>query len=395
MQALTGESRDDTLETLVQDTPQNLWRRIYRRAAGFVAGNRIFALTVILPTTLAILYFGLIASDIYISESRFVVRSPQKQNQMGIVGAILQNTGFSRSQDDTYPVHDFILSRDALKALDDSLQLKKTYSSSGIDFLNRFGIDWDDSFEALYKYYSKRVTIDYDSASSITTLKVSGFSAKEVYVINNQLLRMSEDLINKLNDRAREDVIGYATREEKAAEVIAKDAALALSAFRNSQGIVDPDRESAMQLQAVLKLQDDLISSKTQLAEVRTFSPNNPQIPVLQKRIETLQTEIRNETVKVTGGNKSLVSKASTYERLTLDRGFADKVLASALSALETARNDAQRQQLYLERIVEANTPDVAVEPRRIRSIFATFFLGLVAWGVLTILVAGVREHRD
>ena len=35
--------------------------------------------TVLLPTVLAILYFGPIASDVYISESRFVVRNPQRQ----------------------------------------------------------------------------------------------------------------------------------------------------------------------------------------------------------------------------------------------------------------------------------------------------------------------------
>ena len=60
----------------------------------------ILWLTVIIPTALAVIYFGLIASDVYISESRFVVRSPQRQAQTGL-GALLQGTGFSRSQDDT------------------------------------------------------------------------------------------------------------------------------------------------------------------------------------------------------------------------------------------------------------------------------------------------------
>ena len=80
--------------------------------------NIILWCTVIIPTVLAIIYYGLIASDVYISESRFVVRSPQRQTQTGL-GALLQGTGFARSQDDTYSVHDFVLSRDALKELDD------------------------------------------------------------------------------------------------------------------------------------------------------------------------------------------------------------------------------------------------------------------------------------
>ena len=69
--------------------------------------------------------------------------------------------------------------------------------------------------------------------------------------------------------------------------------------------------------------------------------------------------------------------------------------LASALASLESARNEAQRQQVYLERIAQPSLPDVAQEPRRLRSIAATFILGLVAWGILSMLVAGVREHQD
>jgi len=30
-----------------------------------------------------------------------------------------------------------------------------------------------------------------------------------------------------------------------------------------------------------------------------------------------------------------------------------------------------------------------------VRAVFSTFVLGLISWGILTILVAGVREHKD
>lgn len=78
-----------------------------------------------------------------------------------------------------------------------------------------------------------------------------------------------------------------------------------------------------------------------------------------------------------------------------MDRAFAEKQLATALVALEQARSDAQRKQLYLERIVQPNLPDIGLEPRRIRSVFATLLVGLLTWGILSMLVAGVREHRD
>ena len=59
----------------------------------------------------------------------------------------------------------------------------------------------------------------------------------------------------------------------------------------------------------------------------------------------------------------------------------------------QQARNEAQRKQAYVERIVQPNLPDAPVEPRRLRGILATLLLGLLAYGILRMLLAGVKEH--
>ena len=357
--------------------------------------NVILWCTVIIPTALAVIYFGLIASDVYISESRFVVRSPQRQTQTGL-GALLQGTVFSRSQDDTYSVHDFVLSRDALKELDDQLAVRKAYASRDADFINRFpGLNWDDSFEAFHRYYRDRVTLDYDTVSSITILKVRAFTADDSKKINDLLLKMGERLVNNLNDRSRQDLIKTAELEVAVGEEKVTRAAVALAGFRNNQSVFDPDKQSALQLQGVSKLQEELVLTETQLAQIQRVSPNNPQVSSLRSRVETLRRAIANETAKVAGGGSSLTSKSAAFERFTLDKVFAEKQLAAALTALESARSEALRKQLYLERLVQPNLPDKAVEPRRIRSVIMVFVLGLVAWGVISLLVASIKEHTD
>lgn len=357
--------------------------------------NRLFLLTVAVPTTLAVVYFGLMASDVYLSESRFVVRSPDRQVATGL-GALLKGAGFSRAQDDSYTVHDYALSRDALKEINDKLAIGKVFASRDVDVISRFGgLDFDNSFEALHRYYQKKVDVQQDTASSITTLTVRAYTAQDAQSINQKLLELSEGLVNRLNERGRQDLIRSAATEVADAETKSKAAALVLSAYRNAEGVVDPERQATVQLQQVAKLQDELIATKTQLAQLRSFTPENPQIQALQTRARTLQTEIDIETGKVTGGERSLANKAADYQRLALEREFADKQLANALASLEQARNEAQRKQVYLERIVQPSLPDTALEPRRLRSMLATFVLGLVAWGILSMLLAGVREHQD
>ena len=367
----------------------------FARTVRFLKTNTIFMLTVLIPTALAIIYYGLIASDVYISESRFVVRSPQRQASTGL-GALLQGTGFARSQDDTYSVHDFVMSRDALKELDDQLKVRKSFSSKDADVINRFpGLDWDDSFEAFHRYYKKRVTIDYDTVSSISVLNVRAFTADDAKNINDLLLKMGERLVNNLNDRSRQDLIKVAQQEVSIAEEKAKAAAVSLSAFRSNQSGFDPTGQSAAQLQSVGKIREELMSAEAQLAQLVQLSPNNPQLKVLRSRVESLRASAANEAAKVTGSGNSFASKATGFDRLTLEKQFADRQLAAAFSSLESAKSEAQRKQLYLERLVQPNLPDMAVEPRRIRSVLMIFALGLIAWGVVSLLVASVKEHSD
>ena len=73
----------------------------------------------------------------------------------------------------------------------------------------------------------------------------------------------------------------------------------------------------------------------------------------------------------------------------------AASALFLVLAPEASARSEALRKQLYLERLVQPNLPDKAVEPRRIRSVLMVFVLGLVAWGVISLLVASIREHID
>jgi capsular polysaccharide transport system permease protein len=353
-------------------------------------------LTVIVPTCASILYYGLIASDVFISESRFLVRSPQHQAQSGLFGQILQGSGLTHSQDDTYSVHDYILSRDALHELDAKLGVRKAFTSKHVDPLNRFaGLYWDDSFEEFYRYYGKHVGVEYDPSTSISMLTVRAFTAQDAERINDLLLQMSESLVNTLNDRSRRDLIHYAEDEVKLATDKATAAAVALFQYRSKHEVFEPDKQAAIQLGSVAKIQEDLIATEAQLAQVRKLSPNNPQISGLESRADTLRHAIVTEASKVTSANGSFSARAPEFERLTVESIFSDKQLGVALADLESARNEALRQQLYLERLVQPNLPDKAMEPRRIRSVFTVLLVGLIAWGVISLLIAAVREHSD
>ncbi|KUO51818.1 MAG: hypothetical protein APF82_09705 [Sphingomonadales bacterium BRH_c42] len=355
----------------------------------------LFWLTVVVPTLLATLYFGLLASDVYISESRYVVRSPEKP-QKGGIGLLLGSAGFSTASEEVRAAQGFIESRDALHAINKDGFVSKAWSNDTISIMDRFNpLGWSGSFEDLYKYYGGKVDAQYDAETGITTLTARAFQPKDALAINARLLERSEQLVNDLNSRGSGDLVRYAEREVQEAKAQASAAALELATYRNRMGVIDPERQAAVQLQMISKLQDELIGARLQLLELSRLAAQNPQIPVLKVRIGGLEQAVKEQLGAIAGSEGSLSEAAAEYQRLQVQREFADQQLGLSLAALQDARNEARRQVAYVERVAQPSLPDDALEPRRTRGILATLIIGLVAWGIMSMLLAGVREHRN
>lgn len=357
--------------------------------------NKFFLVTVVAPTLLSTAYFGVFASDVYISEARFVVRSPDQPQQTGI-GVLLKTAGFSNSGDEISSARSYLISRDALAALNREQRFSAAYGSEKVSIFDRFNpTGLFGSFEDLYSYFQNKVKVDVDPETSITVLTVRAYNPDDAQEINEELLKMAEATVNKLSSRGRDDLVKFAQAEVEEAKNRARNAAEALAAYRNQAGVVDPEKQAAVQLQMISKLQDELIVSKTQLRQLKALAPRNPQIGGLEIKVDELTKQISDQMKDVAGGQESLANTAPKYQALALESQYSDKQLTAALASLQDARNEARRKQAYVERIVEPNRPDDAVEPRRLRSILATFLLGLVAWGVASMLFAGIREHRE
>src|SRR5438874_9525492 len=88
-----------------------------RIAAFFRSLNIWFWAIVGLPTLIAGVYYFAIASDLYLSEVRFVVRGPAK-NPVSAISSLLSSGGASSVSEDTYAVHEYLLSRDAVRRLE-------------------------------------------------------------------------------------------------------------------------------------------------------------------------------------------------------------------------------------------------------------------------------------
>lgn len=351
-----------------------------------------FTWWVLAPTLLAIAYFYGYASNQYLSEGRFVVRSRADAPQLSL-GNMLSAAvgGGAAASGEAYNVRDFLTSHDAVMRTHERLDLTRIWGREDADLIARL---WNDDPERLTKYYNGMVSVSFDSATGVVTLRVRSFTPEDSKAIADTLLTLSEQLINSLSERAREDALRIARAEVGIAERRVLDSRAELTRFREQQQELDSAGAVQAAMQAMGQLEGQLIAAQAELRERQAFMrPDNVALQNTRNRIEALERQIVAERARRTQGDGALSQQLAAFERLMLEREFADRQLASATASLETARMEAQRQQMYLSRVVEPNLAVYPLYPRKLISV-GSIFLGLsVAFGIGWLLVAGMREH--
>lgn len=357
--------------------------------------RRWFLLFVVLPTLLAALYNGLIASDVYVSESRFVIKSPdQKRSQISTLANLVQTTGLSGGQEQTNEVLTFVRSRDALRELQKDIDIRARFGDPSADIFSRFPQPLSDhSFESLFKYYGKMVDARLDTETSTAVIKVKAFAPQDAFIINRQLLVLSEALVNRLNSRAQSKGIIEAQKQVELATQRARASRVALSQYRNTQALIDPTKQAGGVLEIANALTAERAALQAQLDIMQRLTPANPSIPALRNRINAISVQISSQDSRVVGTGGGIASKLGGYENLLVEQEFATESLNAANAALVQARAEAQRQQFYLERVVDPNTPDIPLLPTRLINTLVVFAAAACLYFIAWMFLVGILEH--
>ncbi|MFN9974210.1 MAG: hypothetical protein ACK58T_30355, partial [Phycisphaerae bacterium] len=179
------------------------------RASLFARRNLIAIVTVIIPMLLASIYYLLLLSDQYVSETRFVIRS-MASSGLGGLSVMTQSQGLARTEDDTHLVSEFLVSRDAVRLLVEKDKLLPALSNPNADMFHSFpSILSGSTREDLYEHFTSFISVQYKAATGITTLKVRAFTPQDAQRRSRALLVHAEEVVNKLNKRARVDAVEF------------------------------------------------------------------------------------------------------------------------------------------------------------------------------------------
>lgn len=356
-------------------------------------GRWLFVLLVLLPSLLGGAYFGYLASDRYVSQAGLTVRSMDGGGR-SLLGDVLGGMVKGASDNDSYVVQEYVLSRQIVRQLQERLDLRQIWGIEEADWLVRLPPDATE--EELYEYYRDRVSAIYDSTSGVLDLEVEAFGPQQAQMIALAIVDLADQLVDDVAERAREDALQFARQEVVRAEERLEGARLAVQRFREEHGELDPGASASAVGEIVAELEGDLARARTEMAALRSYMrEDSAQVQALKARVNALEQQLQREKARLAADSSdgTYSDLLARFERLRLEEEFAREAYTMALTGLEQARADAQRRHLYLVPFVEPTLPDDAIRPDRPLMIATVVAASLLAYGIILLIIAAIREH--
>jgi capsular polysaccharide transport system permease protein len=368
--------------------------RMRRRHWGLLVS---FVLAVLLPLAVTGWYLWRVAVDQYASTVGFSVRREEFQSAVDLLGGLGQISGASSS--DTDILYNFIRSQELVARIDARLDLRSMYSrpwpADPVFAFNPSG-----TIEDLLDYWSYAVSVAYDGTSGLLTLRVLAFDPADAQAIATAIFEESSVMINELSAIAREDATRYARAELDRAVARLTEARQAMTDFRLRTQIVDPQADIQGQMGLLSTLQGQLAAALIEYDLLReTARPGDPRLAQAERRIAVIELRIAEERRKFGEGGQGpggedYARLVAEFERLSVERQFAEEAYRSARVAYDAAVAEAQRKSRYLAAHIRPTRAERSAYPQRWLLFGLSGFFLTCLWAVGALVYYSLRDRR-
>lgn len=350
-------------------------------------------LWVVVCFTLAVFYFGLVASDRYVSRAEVIIK---QADQIKMLPDALSMLGLGGSNhQDVLLVQDYLNSWDLLSKLDKKLSLKAHYQSNQADYFSR--LPGDVSQEDFIEYYRDHLTLRLDELSGVLTIELQAFDPDYGQQVVSLMLKEAEGFINKLGHQVALDQLAFVEKEVDRAYQRLQDEKAKVLAFQNSHQLISPESTSSARLGVVSQIEAELVNQQAQLKQLRSYMKETaPAIISVQSRVNALTKQLEQERAKLTGQDKDAMNEVTAgYLDVQTQATLAADLYKTGLISLEQTRVEAYRKLKHLLVISQPTLAEDAEYPRRLYNLATVGVLLCLFYGLVVMGLATLREHQD
>ncbi|WP_291837090.1 hypothetical protein [Limimaricola sp.] len=355
-----------------------------------------FVMLVLLPSLAAGLYLWRVAAPQYASTVGFSIRKEDAPSAVDLLGGFASVSGSSASDADM--LYEFLRSQQLVTDIDAQVDLRQIWSRPTGDPV--FAYHAPGTVEDLLAYWRRMVAIRYESRTGLIEVRVLAFDPADARRIASAIFDKSTTMINDLNSSAREDAIRYARSELSTAVERLKQARQAVTAFRNANQMVDPSADIQSQASLLGVLQNQLASAMIELDLLQgTVREGDLRMVQARRKVTAIEDRITAEKARTGAGptatgDGGLATLVGDYERLSVDRDFAERSYVSALAAYDGAVADAQRKSRYLATYVAPTLAQKAEYPRRSVLLGGLAGFLFLSWSLAVLMIHSLRDRR-
>ena len=352
-----------------------------------------FLLVVIAPVSLTAWYLYTVAAPQYASTVGFSVRKEEVASPVELFGgfADVSTTGSS----DSDILYEFIRSQEMVEALELRLSLSALYAKPQSDPV--FAYKAGGTIEDLLDFWHDMVRVTYDSTTELIEVRALAFTSEDAHAIATEIFNESVRLVEELSAIAQDDTIAFAASEVERAVDRLKRVREALTAFRSRTQIVDPTADLEGQMGLLSTLEQQLAEALIQADLLRESTrAGDPRITQADLRISVIEARIAEERRNLGrgGDGEDYATKLAEYERLAVDREFAEQAYTAALATYDQALAEARRKSRYLAAYIKPTRAQASEFPRQeVLLGLAAFFL-IAAWAIAVLVFYSVRDRR-
>jgi len=342
---------------------------------------------------IAVLYFGVIASDRYVSRAQLVIK---QADQIKMLPDALSMLGIGGSNhEDVLLVQDYLNSPDLLAKLDKELGLKAHYQSHDVDYFSR--LSGDVSQEDFLKYYRDHLSLRLDDLSGVLTVELQAFDPAYGQRVVNLMLKESEGFINKLGHQVALEQLAFVEKEVNHAYQRVQDEKAKVLDFQNKHNLISPESTSTARLGVVSQIESELASQQAQLKQLQSYMKDTaPAVISVKARTEALTEQLAQEKARLTGTNQNAMNEVTArYMDVQTQATLAADLYKSGLISLEQARVEAYRKLKYLLVVSQPTLAQDAEYPRRLYNLATIGVLLCLMYGLIVMGLATLREHQD
>lgn len=342
---------------------------------------------------IAVIYFGLIASDRYVSRAELVVK---QADQIKMLPDALSMLGLGGSNhEDILLIQDYLKSADLLDKLDKQLGVKAHYQSHKVDYFSR--LPEEVSREEFLKYYREHLTLRLDELSGVLTIEFQAFDPEYGQKVVELMLKESEAFINKLGHQVALEQLAFVEKEvDRAYQRVQTEKAKVLE-FQNNHHLISPESTSTARLGVVSQIEGELARQQAQLKQLQSYMKETaPAVISVKARVDALTEQLAQEQGRLTGTDKDAMNEVTArYLDVQTQATLAADLYKTGLISLEQARVEAYRKLKHLLIVSQPTLAEDAEYPRRLYNLATIAVLLCLFYGLIVMGLATLREHQD